>query len=819
MLLVNNVITRAACSVAFAFAWATQAQDCPGQWAADRFPIPGFDHTVTSSIVWNDGSGDSLYVGGHFLAAGSDLAGGLARWDAGLWRTVGGGVDGAVAALATFDDGSGPALYVGGSFDAAGGIAASNIARWDGSRWHPLGAGVNGSVEVLTVFDDGTGPALYAGGWFTEAGGMPIAHIARWDGDQWEDVGGGVEGASGTTGTNVATLAAYDDGSGPGLYAAGTFASAGGVPASNIARWDGVAWSAVGGGSSGLFGSIYSLAVLDSPAGSAFFAGGEFESIGGIPVKHVAVWDGVSWAAAGEGFDNDVFELSVIEEGGVERVYAGGRFSESGDGSRPLNHIARWNGFWWESVGDFDEPGFDNFVLTFQPFDDGTGPTIFIGGGFDQILDGRPAKHAAILTRGELNGVGLGVNGPVSAMATDGTHMYIGGDFTSIDGVRANSVARFDGHEWRAMSDGLTGDTLSSPVSTLALFDDGSGAELYAGGTFTHSGSREVQTTARWDSTTFRWEPLANSLDGNVLALSGYDDGSGPALFAAGNFSIAGGPSAAAIAEWDGSAWQVVGPGVSGIIHDLVSFDDGTGPALFAVGRFRINPSMALVTIARWDGNEWVSLSDDIAVRSTVQVTELAIFDDGTGNALYAAGGIEEIGTEPADGLIRWDGTSWTEVGGGVRRGIASGRITDLAVADDGQGPALFITGDFTDAGGLGVRRIARWDGTEWSSMSDGVNAPPLTLAAFDDGDGPALWAGGHFTYAGSIVSHHLAQWKCDSMPCRADIDGDGVLTVFDFLDFQNLFDAGSPTADIDGDGELTLLDFLEFQTLFALGC
>jgi len=55
--------------------------------------------------------------------------------------------------------------------------------------------------------------------------------------------------------------------------------------------------------------------------------------------------------------------------------------------------------------------------------------------------------------------------------------------------------------------------------------------------------------------------------------------------------------------------------------------------------------------------------------------------------------------------------------------------------------------------------------------------------------------------------------------PCRADIDGDGSLTIFDFLAFQNLFDAGDPLADFDGDGSLTLFDFLAFQNEFDIGC
>ncbi|UYV12685.1 MAG: hypothetical protein NCW75_15520 [Phycisphaera sp.] len=54
---------------------------------------------------------------------------------------------------------------------------------------------------------------------------------------------------------------------------------------------------------------------------------------------------------------------------------------------------------------------------------------------------------------------------------------------------------------------------------------------------------------------------------------------------------------------------------------------------------------------------------------------------------------------------------------------------------------------------------------------------------------------------------------------CRADLDVDGELTIFDFLAFQNLFDSGSTWADFDYDGELTIFDFLAFQNAFDAGC
>ncbi|MCW5756177.1 MAG: hypothetical protein KIT54_02975 [Phycisphaeraceae bacterium] len=56
-------------------------------------------------------------------------------------------------------------------------------------------------------------------------------------------------------------------------------------------------------------------------------------------------------------------------------------------------------------------------------------------------------------------------------------------------------------------------------------------------------------------------------------------------------------------------------------------------------------------------------------------------------------------------------------------------------------------------------------------------------------------------------------------LDCLADFDGDGTLTAFDFLLFQNLFAVGASEADFDGDGTLTIFDFLAYQNAFARGC
>ncbi|MFG0284525.1 MAG: right-handed parallel beta-helix repeat-containing protein [Phycisphaerales bacterium JB039] len=71
---------------------------------------------------------------------------------------------------------------------------------------------------------------------------------------------------------------------------------------------------------------------------------------------------------------------------------------------------------------------------------------------------------------------------------------------------------------------------------------------------------------------------------------------------------------------------------------------------------------------------------------------------------------------------------------------------------------------------------------------------------------------------AAPIVDMGALEFHPD-VACRVDLDGDGALTIFDFLEFQNLFAVGDLRADFTGDGVLDFFDFLAFQNEFAAGC
>ena len=126
-------------------------------------------------------------------------------------------------------------------------------------------------------------------------------------------------------------------------------------------------------------------------------------------------------------------------------------------------------------------------------------------------------------------------------------------------------------------------------------------------------------------------------------------------------------------------------------------------------------------------------------------IRALAVFDDGSGPALYAGGGFSSAGGVPANRIARWDGSRWSALESGVNLPVQA-----MTVFDDGSGPALYVGGQFQLAGGAPANRIARWDGASWSALDSGMNLAVFALTVFDDGGGPALYAGGDFTSASS---------------------------------------------------------------------
>jgi hypothetical protein len=186
--------------------------------------------------------------------------------------------------------------------------------------------------------------------------------------------------------------------------------------------------------------------------------------------------------------------------------------------------------------------------------------------------------------------------------------------------------------------------------------------------------------------------------------------------------------------------------------------EDGPGgnpPALFAGGSFTTAGGVPANRIARWDGTAWTPVG--AGTNSTVQA--LLVHTDASGPALFVAGNFTTAGGATANRVARWSGSAWSSLGSGTGNGLNSLGMA-MATYDDGTGPALFVGGQFTTAGGLTAGRLARWNGS-WSPVgTSGVNSTVNALASFTiDPAGQSLWIGGAFDSADAKPSTSIARW------------------------------------------------------------
>lgn len=372
-------------------------------------------------------------------------------------------------------------------------------------------------------------------------------------------------------------------------------------------------------------------------------------------------------------------------------------------------------------------------------------------------------------------------------------------------------------YEMRALPHALTYTFQLDPlqVNSLVAFDDGTGPAVFAGGTFGGAVGVTSRGIAKWGGQS--WISLDRGVDFWVTSLAVFDDGSGPALYAGGNFGVAGGVQASSVAKWDGQNWSPLGSGVGPYdgwcpwciyVTALASFTgvDGT-TRLYAGGNFTRAGSLNLNYIAQWNGSTWSALGTGV---DRSPVTGFTVFNDGSGPALYVIGNFDLAGGVPGTRRIaRWDGLNWSSVGGGLTNEFDI--IYDIDVFDDGTGPALYAVGKFDYP--QATRHLAKWDGTSWTRLGPMFgNHSITTLGVFDDGGGPQLYLGGTFQI-GTVyqIAITVARWNGTGFSPMLPSLG---YYILDFLSFND----GTGPVLFTG-GQFSLLDGVPSTSITRRSC
>lgn len=400
-----------------------------------------------------------------------------------------------------------------------------------------------------------------------------------------------------------------------------------------------------------------------------------------------------------------------------------------------------------------------------------------------KVLSNTQDAEAANLEQAPLLGTGCpdgwdtsfslsGASNSVRAMATDGAgNVYVAGAFTAIGNVAAVGIAKWDGTSWSALGSGL-GSTPGFPVSgdDIAI----SGSDIYVAGQFSLAGGAPARNIAKWNGSS--WSALGPGLGaaGNdfitTIAVSGSN------VYAGGHFSDPGNLNG--VARWDGTSWSSLGTGTSGVNAIAVSGSD-----VYIGGTFTTVDGVNASKFAKWNGTSWsanppptfqnvdsiATSGSDVYIGTSSAVLKwngavwstFASISGGTtsvneilisGTDVYIGGAFANVGGSPANRIAKWDGTQWTSFGTGVGSQFPNG-VSAIAVS----GGTVLAGGSFTTAGGNPARNIAMWNGSAWSGFTGtALNGNVRAIGV----QGADVYVGGDFTEAGALTVNRIAKWN-----------------------------------------------------------
>ncbi len=611
----------------------------------------GINGTVRALAVHNDGVENALYVGGDFSLAGNLVVSNIARWDGTSWDSMAGGLTGATASNAVntllSDNAEGTyALYAAGRIVRASGAVVKPVVRWDGSGWNSVGTGdfngdTQGVVNSLAFYDPGTGTTLYRA---SDTG------VKRLNSDSWTSV---------SSALNVNSLFVLNDSSPRGTLYIGissAHVSGGELVYFGLQRHDGTTTTTTG---LLLNGPCFALNEKTDLNGTKLLVGGTFTTAGGVPSFNLAAYDELDGWQAGEpvmhggtvsGYANSsdssptyvgmlqgsgmykqfgdtlvpyglvqfqpfgvALDMEVMNFNGVETVVAGGFFA----GTRTRTLAA------WQNDSVIDLPPLYNNSMNGSFTTNalcisrsGGQPSLLASGRFKITSDN--LNHA--LLRYSSLGVTEAVPNPypglwggsvVERVTPDGTYYYLV-DLFGGTATLPPLYSRNPAGTWTSIPGHLTyqGGHVQSANYAIEWFDDNDGGHLYIAGRFDAIDGQPVQGIARVVGDAF--EPLPQGVTGfnpYIHDLCVFDDGTGPALYAAGRFETAGVTASNNIARFKNGQWSEVAGGVTQPnseengnppIYHLRTVSNSTGDWLYAMGNFMVADGQFSPKVARY---------------------------------------------------------------------------------------------------------------------------------------------------------------------------------------------------------------------------
>ncbi|MBY0312547.1 MAG: hypothetical protein K2W85_10785 [Phycisphaerales bacterium] len=911
----------AACAIAAGLIAPAAFAQCQPQWrTGDQQGFAGANALVQAMIVADpDGAGpipNSLIVCGQFTFVGNARSAGTAYWNPTTgWVPMGRASSSGenYYAFANWNN----QLIVGGGFGNPNpdGVQPVNAAAWNGSRWTPMSATSTNTVQSLADL----GGTLWALGRDVNPSNSPI--LRRYapgptpQTGSWISVGADINGSGNQL--VVFNNQLYVIGN---LYRTATPSTRFQVARLNAAGTDLEPLPPISGGT--VWGGIVYQGELY--VYGSFTQSGNPLNVAGVAKLNATgdAWIPATTHPTVASVQNITIRSAVVHQG---ELVVGTESSTA-----PFLVLSGVNGPW--SVPPRSPSIISSFsAQTMAVLPDGAQIAVGGSGGFGTIAQSS-AMRLAFWNRTTntfappASGFSdTGFSYPfINAAATYNGELYLGGSFNGAGPQPGRSLAKFDGTTLSVVHNAPINEVtrLFADPSTNLLYVAQTGTNLsqFDGTTFTaitdsaggtwasgvfgvldmtnHNGALVVATNAsasggrpsyllRRSGTT--WTNMGGvEPNGGVSALTTWSSplisGGASLLVASGSFTQIG-TLPARVAAWDGSTWRALGqstfatgysanPAASLLVHNgdlyMSTYIISIGGVSTYPYLIRYNP-----TSDTWDQIP----RPPTTVASGFGVPRRAF---SLGGSIWVALNSTNIPSmNDLAGILRWDGTSWSNVGG-----IAAlfPQVNDLA-AYQGDLVAVGLFGTvgtrlpdnplpnvtYNGVGGVNSvgwarlqigntagptittqpqsRQVSKGCSTSFQTLGT-TNSPPVTYQwQFRTAGGGAFTNvvsgpnnSGRFQATGqtlptltlnSVARGTNLEFQCivsDScgssisaaatmQSCIADFDCSGASVVADIFDFLNAWFASDPRADVDGVGGTVVADIFEFLNAWFAGC
>jgi hypothetical protein len=260
----------------------------------------------------------------------------------------------------------------------------------------------------------------------------------------------------------------------------------------------------------------------------------------------------------------------------------------------------------------------------------------------------------------------------------------------------------------------------------------------------------------KWTDTT--WLPVCNELGLGGEALTFSVNPVSGKLYVGGSFKMAGRVLVDGLACWNGSGWTAIegNPNSGKVNGEILAIAHDHSGNLYILG-FAEGSNY----IKKLSGSVSSTVCDLADFSSGAQINAIAL--DSIGN-LYVGGRFDTVLGVVASNVAKWDGSTWSPLGNGIANTPDEyDVVSTLAIDANGN---VYAGGSFSIAGGIKAHNIAKWNGKVWIPLGEGIIDSTdkyfkiVTLGVDHTGN---LYAAGSFNQIGGVMAHNIAKWDGSS--------------------------------------------------------